>query len=150
MEYTECSCHITLPKQRVKKSYIIESGAVGIITGLFAAIAFYVVWLHCGQIKNNFPSSNKIHDKGGILSIEDILETENDGTKSEYSDQSKSSDNSSKRDQIERQQGCDCFVDHTGYNHFQRRDKDDKHNYRYHKCRGRHSKFNNSLNASKC
>ncbi|XP_052058791.1 fibropellin-3-like [Mytilus californianus] len=33
--------------------------------------------------------------------------------------------------------GCDCFIDHTGYDHFQRFDKRLKYKYRFHNCRNK-------------
>ena len=105
------------------------------IVGLATTVVVYIARSVCGQNYPKCRSLNKVQNEEDGLSIDGFSERPDEDhirTDSEQNIQ-----NSIKNRQVNTQEGCQCFVDHTGYNHFQRRSKDDKHNYMYHKCRGR-------------
>ncbi|CAG2251905.1 Fibropellin-1,Neurogenic locus notch homolog protein 2,Neurogenic locus notch homolog protein 1,Fibropellin-3,Sushi, von Willebrand factor type A, EGF and pentraxin domain-containing protein 1,Neurogenic locus notch homolog protein 3,Protein eyes shut homolog,Neurogenic locus Notch protein [Mytilus edulis] len=130
LEYSECSCHISTLSPIKRKSYTLISGFTGLLTGLLLTVIYYVGWTLC--ITDHL---NKVEPSENIISGTD-LESDNPSIK-------KIMRTSNQIVEVPRQ--CECFVDHSGYDHFQRFDKSLKSRFKFH-CR--HQKNLSSENTS--
>ncbi|CAC5395978.1 Protein eyes shut homolog,Neurogenic locus Notch protein,Neurogenic locus notch homolog protein 3,Protein eyes shut,Delta and Notch-like epidermal growth factor-related receptor,Delta-like protein C,Neurogenic locus notch homolog protein 1,Fibropellin-3,Protein crumbs homolog 2,Sushi, nidogen and EGF-like domain-containing protein 1,Protein jagged-1a,Sushi, von Willebrand factor type A, EGF and pentraxin domain-containing protein 1,Neurogenic locus notch homolog protein 2,Delta-like protein B,Protein crumb len=135
LEYTDCSCFITKINPLKRKSYKMETGIIGLFTGLLGTIVSYIIWTFLG---NKFTKLNKIHitdpntENTDIMTVRDF-ESE---VSSNYNDDENRKDAGNKEN-TNGLTGCDCFLDHTGYDHFQRFDEKLRYKYKFHKhnCR---------------
>lgn len=113
-----------------RKSHRIQFGFVGFLSGLLGTIFLYIIWNFCRRVpdKNNKVNTRIQPRKNNIITLSD-LEAEESGDTSNNILNSQS-----ENDYIG---GCECFIDHTGYDHFQRFDKRLKYKYRFHNCRNK-------------
>lgn len=113
-----------------RKSHRIQFGFVGFLSGLLGTILLYIIWNLCRRVpdKNNKVNTRIQPRKNNIITVSD-LEAEESGDTSNNILNSQS-----ENDYIG---GCECFIDHTGYDHFQRFDKRLKYKYRFHNCRNK-------------
>ncbi|CAC5405483.1 Neurogenic locus Notch protein,Fibropellin-3,Fibropellin-1 [Mytilus coruscus] len=130
LEYTECSCHISKPSPSKRKSYTLTSGFTGLLTGLLLTVIYYIGWTLC--ITDHM---NKVEPTENMISVTDL----------ESDKPSSQSTKKTSNQIVEVPRQCECFVDHSGYDHFQRFDKSLNNRFKFH-CR--HQKNLSSENTS--
>ncbi|CAC5420580.1 Neurogenic locus protein delta,Protein eyes shut homolog,Neurogenic locus Notch protein,Neurogenic locus notch homolog protein 3,Protein eyes shut,Protocadherin Fat 4,Delta and Notch-like epidermal growth factor-related receptor,Delta-like protein C,Protein slit,Neurogenic locus notch homolog protein 1,Fibropellin-3,Protein crumbs homolog 2,Sushi, nidogen and EGF-like domain-containing protein 1,Protein jagged-1a,Sushi, von Willebrand factor type A, EGF and pentraxin domain-containing protein 1,Protein jag len=130
LDYTECSCHVSKFTFIQRKSHRIQFGLVGYLSGLLGTIFFYIIWNLCRKIhdKNNKVNTRFHPRKNNIITLSDLEAEESRETSNKIVNRKSETDDIA---------GCDCFIDHTGYDHFQRFDKRLKYKYRFHNCRNK-------------
>ncbi|CAG2251904.1 Fibropellin-3,Sushi, von Willebrand factor type A, EGF and pentraxin domain-containing protein 1,Fibropellin-1,Protein eyes shut homolog [Mytilus edulis] len=125
LEYSECSCHISTLSPIKRKSYTLISGFTGLLIGLLLTVIYYIEWTLC----NKTDHIKKVKPTQNIISVIDL---ESDKSSSQITKKT-----SNQTVEVRRQ--CNCFVDHSGYDHFQRFDKRLNNRFKFH-CR--HQKTN--------
>lgn len=109
------------------KSYKILTGVFGLSTGLLSVVLSYIAW----NILNSCSGMNKI--KSLLVDSTPIPENSFEEQEIEH-EKEKQKD---KKESIKQtHSGCRCFVDHSGYDHFQRFDEKLTYKFRFHKHRG--------------
>ena len=96
------------------------SGLTGLLIGLLLTVIYYIEWTLC----NKTDHIKKIKPTQNIISVIDL---ESDKSSSQITKKT-----SNQTVEVRRQ--CNCFVDHSGYDHFQRFDKRLNNRFKFH-CR---------------
>ncbi|CAG2208894.1 Fibropellin-1,Protein jagged-2 [Mytilus edulis] len=130
LEYSECSCHISTLSPIKRKSYTLISGFTGLLIGLLLTGIYYIEWTLC----NKTDHIKKVKPTQNIISVIDL---ESDKSSSQITKKT-----SNQTVEVRRQ--CNCFVDHSGYDHFQRFDKRLNNRFKFH-CR--HQKNESTENS---
>ena len=135
-DYTECSCYISRLLPVKQKSHKILIGFIGVILGFFITIVSYMLWAILNSETNNVVRPDE--------SNEELSEIDLNSTLSSYSE-----DSYQRPDTL---RSCNCFVDHNGYDHFQRFDEKLRYKYKFHYCKHKDARsqlFSSSTKRSK-
>jgi hypothetical protein len=115
-------------RQPVKKDYTVWSCLVGISTGILGSTISYALWK---TVVDKDKQVNKIEPK---IVKNDIVYITNSDSEDNNADTKQRNKENNDSTQSCGPLHCDCFVDHTGYDHFQRYNAK-SNRFQFHNCR---------------